>query len=218
MVQRYPSSAESFVDDLVRYDTFRAIVGDGQKADLIDGVIYMASPDSRLNNTLNGFLFTLISNYVEARDIDGFVFFSRYACRISDVRAPEPDVGYVRPENADRVHENEMDGGPDIAVEIVSRDSRQRDYGEKLELYQSAGVEEYWIVDPLQQRVQFLVLVEGRYELAPLENNRIFRCGVIPGLWLDVSWLLARPVPRAYRCLQQILAANAKGKRKTRRK
>jgi Uma2 family endonuclease len=201
-------------DDLVRYETFRAIVGDGQKADLIDGVIYTASPDSKINNTLNGFIFRLMCDYIEARKIDGFVFFSRYACRISEIRAPEPDVGYVRPENASRVHENEMEGGPDIAVEIVSRDSVTRDYNEKRELYQSAGVEEYWIVDPRAKRVQFLQLIDGQYELAPLEDNRIFRSRVIPGFWLNVDWLLQRPVPPAYDCLQEILAAKPKPARK----
>jgi len=204
-------------DDLVTYDLFRALVGDGRKADLLDGVIYMASPDTKISNTLNGFLFNMMSGHIDARDIDGFVFFSRFACRISDTRAPEPDVGYVRPENANRVHENELQGGPDIAVEIVSRDCRQRDYGEKFELYRAAGVEEYWIIDPIQKRVQFLQLVGGQYELAPLEENRIFRSQVIPGFWLDVNWLLARPVPRAYGCLEKILAEPTKPSRKRKR-
>jgi Uma2 family endonuclease len=217
MIQRLPTTAAPLADDLVRYETFRAIVGDGQKADLIDGVIYMASPDSRINNTLNGFLFKLISGFIEAKNIDGFAFFSRYACRISDIRAPEPDVGYVRPENANRVHENEMEGGPHIAVEIVSRDSVQRDYGEKRELYEAAGVEEYWIVDPRQQRVEFLRLNSGRYELVALEDNRIFKSSVIPGFWFDVNWLLARPIPKAYHCLEEILATPTKPSRKRKR-
>jgi hypothetical protein len=106
-------------------------------------------------------------------------------------------VGYVRPERAHLVHDNEMDGGPDIAVEIISRDSRQRDYGEKRGLYQDAGVTEYWIIDPLQSRVEFLTLHEGCYRFVPLENNRIFRCGVIPAFWLDVNWLLSTPLPSA---------------------
>jgi Uma2 family endonuclease len=193
---------------------FRAIVSDGAKADLIDGVIYMASPDTRLNNTLNGLIFRLISGYIEARGIEGFVFFSRFACRLSEFRAPEPDVGYVRPERAHLVAENEMQGGPDIAVEIVSRDSRERDYREKLQLYQEAGVSEYWLVDPLQRRVDFYGLQDGRYVLLPLEANRIYRSTVIPGFWLNVDWLHARPVPAAYGCLEEILRNSAKRPRK----
>ena len=56
-------------------------------------------------------------------------------------------------------------------MEIVSRDSRHRDYFEKKQLYQEAGTLEYWIVDPLQNRVEFYRLVEGRYELVPLEHQ-----------------------------------------------
>lgn len=213
MIQRLP-----IADDLITFDDFLALVGDGQKADLIDGVIYMASPDSKRNNSLNLFLAALIDDYTAARGIDGFTFISRFACKITDYRSPEPDVGYVRPEHAGRVHDRHMDGGPDIAVEIVSRDSKSRDYGEKRELYQSAGVTEYWIIDPIQRRVEFLRLIDGRYEPIPLDENRIVRTAVIPGFWLDVEWLLAKELPRGYLCLKKILAAKRakrpKGKRK----
>ena len=202
--------------DLVDYETYRALVEDGQKADLIDGVIYMASPDTKRNNTLNLFLANLIDGFTAVRDIDGFTFLSRFSCKLSEFRAPEPDVGYVRPERVHLVEERHMLGGPDIAIEIVSRDSRQRDYGEKRELYQEADVAEYWIIDPLQSRVEFLGLKHGNYEVLPLEENRIFRTDVIPGFWLDVNWLLIKPVPRAYRCLEQILAAPKKKPKRSR--
>ncbi|HEY2415659.1 MAG TPA: Uma2 family endonuclease [Pirellulaceae bacterium] len=212
MIQRAP-----IAPDLVDYETYRVLVPDGEKADLIDGVIYMASPDTKLNNSLNLFLAHLIDGFTTARNIDGFTFLSRFSCKITEFRAPEPDVGYVKPERGHLVEERHMVGGPDIAVEIVSRDSRQRDYGEKRGLYQDAGVTEYWIIDPLQSRVEFLGLKEGRYELLPLEENRIFRSTVIPGFWLDVNWLLSKPVPRAYRCLQQILGDKKKKSAKRKR-
>lgn len=201
---------------LVDYETYRKLVKDGEKADLIDGVIYMASPDTRLSNTLNGFLYQLISGFIDARDIDGFVFFSRFSCQISEFRAPEPDVGYVRPERRHLVEERHMLGGPDIAVEIVSRDSRQRDYRVKRELYEAAGVTEYWIIDPLKSQALFLGLKEGQYEELPLERNHIFHCAVIPEFWLDVQWLFEQPLPGAYRCLQKILAGTPKVVRRRR--
>ena len=212
MIQR-----KSIADDLVDYETYRSLVPDGQKTDLIDGVIYMASADTKLSNSLNGFLYQMIAGFIDARSIEAFVFFSRFSCKLSEFNAPEPDVAYVRPERAHLVEERHMLGGPDIAVEIVSRESRQRDYGEKRDLYQDAGVSEYWIVDPLQSRAEFLALREGQYEILPLEQNQIFRCSVIPGFWLDVSWLLERPVPRAYRCLEQILATPKKRSSKRKR-
>ncbi len=133
------------------------------------------------------------------------MFFSGYACRLGEFHAPEPDVGYVRPERVGLVEEGGLRGGPDIAVEVVSRESRHRDYDDKRRLYEEAGVPEYWIIDPIQNRVEFLVLEEGRYRLVPLEQNRLFRSRALSGFWIDVDWLLADPLPPATRCLQAIL-------------
>lgn len=192
--------------DLVTAEDFYRLIPDGQKADLIDGVIYMASPDSLRANKLTVFLCWLMRGFVEARGSGGEVLSSRFAFELTDIRAPEPDVAYVRPQRLHLLEEARMRGGPDIAVEIVSRESRSRDYGEKRQLYQDAGVPEYWIIDPVQQRAEFLVLGSGRYELAVLEENRRFRSRALPGFWLDVDWLLADPLPSATGCLQRILS------------
>ena len=197
--------ASEVADDLVTVNEFHRLVPDGQKADLIDGVIYMASPDSRRSNSLTKFLSSLMHMYYEAKDLGGEVFVTRFAFRLTRYRAPEPEVAYVRPRRVHLIREREMKGAPDIAVEVVSRDSRSRDYGEKFQLYQKAGVEEYWIIDPLQNRAEFHRLRNKTYELVPLEANRIFRSQVLKGFWLDVNWLLAKPLPNAYQCLQEIL-------------
>jgi Uma2 family endonuclease len=192
-------------DDLLTVEQFNSLVSDGQKADLIDGVIYMASPESRRANKLTGFVYRLLQGFLEARGIGGDVLFSRYSFTLNEFSAPEPDVAYVCPERVGLVEEGCMRGGPDIAVEIVSRESRHRDYDLKRRLYEEAGVPEHWLIDPIQERVEFLVLEEDRYQLAPLEENRLFRSRALPGFWIDVDWLLADPLPSATRCLECIL-------------
>ena len=192
-------------DDLLTVEQFFSFLADGQKADLIDGVIYMASPDSHRANKLTLFLARLFEGFAEARGISGDVLFSRFAFRLSEFSAPEPDVAYVCPERVGLVEEGCMRGGPDIAVEVVSRESRHRDYDLKRRLYEEAGVAEYWIIDPIQKRVEFLLLEEGRYQLAPLKQNRLFRSRALPGFWIDVDWLLADPLPPATRCLKDVL-------------
>jgi Uma2 family endonuclease len=214
IVREQAMSAPAHVaDDLVTVDEFYALVPDGQKADLIDGVIYMASPDSRRANKLTGFVYRLFQGFLEARNLGGEVFYSRFACRLSELCAPEPDVAYVRPERVSLVEEGGMRGGPDIAVEVVSRESRHRDYEDKRRLYEEAGIPEYWLVDPVQRRVEFLVLEDGRYRLAPLEANRLFRSRALPGFFIDVDWLLADLLPPATRCLEDILENRTGGPR-----
>ncbi len=169
-----PSSPLSPDSDLVTVEEFYCLVPDGQKADLIDGVIYMASPDTRRSDRLGGFIKFLMQGYAAVQGL-GEVYGSRFAFELSQFRAPEPDAAFVGTERLHLVSERRMVGGPDIAVEIVSRESRQRDYGEKKQLYADAGVSEYWIIDPLQRRVEFHRLRAGRYEPVPLEQNRIFQ-------------------------------------------
>jgi Uma2 family endonuclease len=195
-------------DDLVTFDEFCSLVPDGQKADLIDGVIYMASPDMRRSDKLTNFVHHLLQGFNDARGLGGEVFGSRFAFKITEIRAPEPDVAYVCPERLHLVSERHMNGGPDIAVEIVTRDSRDRDYGEKRRLYQEAGVREYWIIDPIQQCVEFLRLGDRGYDAVRLERSRTFHSRVLPEFWMDLQWLLAYPVPNSYQCLQQILAGH----------
>ena len=126
------------------------------------------------------------------------VFGSRFAFELSHIRAPEPDVAFVSIARLHLVEETRMKGAPDIAVEIVARESRSRDYFEKKNLYESAGVLEYCIIDPLQLRAEFYRLLDGRYHLVPLEQNRIFRSEVLEGFGLDVEWLFADNLPNEF--------------------
>ncbi len=189
--------------DLITVDEFLALVPEGQKADLIEGVIYIASPDAFRNDQIAGFVRFLMQGFADVKGM-GRVFGSRFAFQLSEWRAPEPDIAFVSTERLSLVQETRMVGAPDIAVEIVSRESRYRDYFEKKRLYEEGG-REYWIIDPLQERAEFYRLSEGRYALVPLERNRIFCSRVLEGFWLDVDWLFADPLPSAYETLQRIL-------------
>lgn len=191
--------------DLYTAEEFYILVPDGQKADLIDGVIYMSSPDTMRNDDLTNFLNFLMSGFAEERAL-GRVQGSRYAFKLGENHAPEPDVAFVSASRLDLVEERWGIGAPDVAVEVVSRDSRSRDYVKKNSLFEETGVLEYWIVDPRQARAEFYRLREGRYQLVPLVQNRYFLSEALPGFWLDVEWLLLQSRPSKLQCLQRILA------------
>lgn len=197
-------------EDLMTFEDFCAVVPDGQKADLLDGVIYMASPDSRRANRITSLLTTLLETFTSARGIGGEVFVNRFAFQLDEINGPEPDVAWVAKDRLHLIGEGRMQAGPDLTVEVVSRDSRTRDWVDKRLKYESAGVREYWIIDPIQRRVEFLRLQGGRYEVVPLEENRIFRSEVVGGFWLNIDWLLTFPLPNAYHCLQEVLGEHGR--------
>jgi Uma2 family endonuclease len=128
------------------YDDFCTLVRDGEKGDLIDGVIYLASPENTEANELEVWLLTFMSCFVRRRKL-GKVFVSRVAYRLDKNNAPEPDSGFVSNANAHRIKRGQVEGPPDLAIEIVSPESVDCDYNKKRVQYEQFGVPEFWIID-----------------------------------------------------------------------
>jgi Uma2 family endonuclease len=191
----------------VSFDDFCLLVKDGQKADLIEGVIYMASPDNTDANLLNAWLYTLISVFARQRDL-GKVFVSRVAFRLDDKNGPEPDIGFVRKDRLHLVKRGGVDGPPDLAVEIVSPDSVERDYRKKRDQYERFGVEEYWIVDEPEEKVTVLHLKKnGRYrEVRPKKG--VLHSRVLPGFYVRPDWCWQDPLPDELELLREMLGEN----------
>src|SRR5438876_12033067 len=84
--------------------------------------------------------------------------------RASDeYNAPEPDILFVRKKFGRKILRGRVDGAPNVAVEIVSPDSVERDYHKKRRQYEEFGVDEYWIINEVDKSATFLRLgADGR--------------------------------------------------------
>lgn len=187
------------------FEDFREMVKDRQKADLISGVIFIASPDNTDANDLFMWLGSLMHDYVEVRDL-GKIFGSRVAFRIDGYKGPEPDLGFVRKDRLHLVQRGFVDGPPDLAMEIVSPESVERDYERKRAQYEQAGISEYWIVDEDLKKVLLLRLDgKGAYrEVRPRKG--VLHSQVLEGFWLRIEWLWKETRPRKMDALAKILA------------
>jgi len=187
-------------------DEFCDVIPDGQKADLLDGVIYVASPDSLEANDLFFFFGTIMRMFAGRKKL-GKVFGSRAAFRLDERNAPEPDLAFVRAPRLGKVRGRYFVGNPDVAVEFVSPDSEYRDYVEKREKYRVSGVGEYWIVDVSIKKVTVLRLdARGRYRDVK-QSDGIFRSEVLTGFWFHPEWFWADPLPDELDTYNTIIAA-----------
>lgn len=184
------------------FDDFLAIVQEDQKADLIDGVIYLASPESTEDNDLVGWLYALMRDFVDELDL-GKMYVSRVAFRLGSLHGPEPDLAFVAKRNLHRVHRGFVQGPPDIAVEIVSPESVDRDYVRKRALFERAGVREYWIIDPDERRATFLRRHRGKFREIDLEET-LFESSALPGFKLDTRWFWSSRRPPVWRILREM--------------
>jgi len=186
------------------FDDFCVLVKDGQKADLLDGVIYVASPDNLDANRLFLWLAGLIDDFVEEQDL-GEVFGSRVAFRLDETSAPEPDIAFVAKDRLTSKRRGFFKGPPDLAIEIVSPESVERDYHEKKAKYEKEGVREYWIVDEMKQHVRLLRLsAKSKYREVAAKQG-VLHSDVLTGFWLKPSWLWQQPRRRKSAVLREIL-------------
>ena len=126
---------------------------DGERAELIDGQIYyMAPPNTRHQRILN-YINTEINMYIRKNNGECEVFPAPFAVfqNDDDMNYVEPDISVICDKN--KISDKGCQGAPDWVVEIISPSSRAMDYFTKLFKYQKSGVREYWIVDPIKQRV-----------------------------------------------------------------
>jgi Uma2 family endonuclease len=175
-------------------EAFLASVDEDLWAEWVDGRLIPMSPVSIRHQKIASFLAGLLQLVVEKADA-GLVLSAPTAMRLGD-RVREPDLLFVKTARLDIVQENRLDGPADLVVEIVSPESIARDRGEKYVEYEAAGIEEYWLVDPLREQVELYRLdARGRYRSVAAEDGRLAST-VITGFWLEVGWLWQEPLPK----------------------
>jgi len=130
------------------YDDFVLFPDDGMRHELIDGEHYVTPSPNRKHQKVSGNLFLLIGSWLEQRPI-GQLFYAPFDVVFSRFDVVEPDLLYMSNERATEVlTQANVQGAPEIVIEIGSPGTRKRDETIKRRLYERTGVSEYWIVDP----------------------------------------------------------------------
>lgn len=126
---------------------------EGERAELIDGKIYYMAPPSTKHQTLVMDVSYQIKDYITHNNGECNVFPAPFAVFLNenDRTYVEPDISVICDKN--KITDKGCNGAPDWVIEIVSMSSKSMDYFTKLFKYRASGVREYWIVDPIKQRV-----------------------------------------------------------------
>ena len=124
-----------------------------ERAELINGKFYDMAPPSRIHQKLVSKLTALLNQYIADHHGSCEVYPAPFAVNLDadDKDWVEPDVSVICDPN--KLTDRGCSGAPDLIFEIVSPASRKMDYGLKNTVYSDAGVREYWIVDPVKEKV-----------------------------------------------------------------
>ena len=176
-----PANARMSADDYI------ASPQSAHKSDLIEGVFVMASPASFDHASIQQFLITTLSLFVSARKV-GVVLGENAAYRLNEDNVYQPDVSFLSNARLHLAGEVYVDGAPDLAVEVISPSSRQYDAFEKRINYARAGVQEYWLVDPVERSVAIYTLEQDQF-VRVSQADDLLRSKVLPGYWLRLEWI-----------------------------
>jgi Uma2 family endonuclease len=144
------------------YEDLCRLPDDGLRHELIDGEHYVSpSPrpkHQRVTGNLHGHLFM----FLRQRPL-GRVYSAPIDVVFSEINCVVPDVIYVsREREARQMTERNLEGAPDLVVEVLSPSTKHIDQGIKLRLYERYGVPEYWVIDPYGEMVKVYRLESGK--------------------------------------------------------
>ena len=158
---------------------------------LLDGEMIVAPAPTDKHQAISLHLAVSLYQFVQENDL-GLVRYAPYDVVLSDYDVFQPDILFVSNERRGLITEANIQGAPDLVVEILSAATENYDRGYKRTLYARYGVREYWLVDPATEKVEVLVegdaglTVAGSYGLAdPLVSP------LLPGLSVDLAQVFA---------------------------
>lgn len=199
MAQRLPQ--------LISYEDWRTSSDESTLSEWVDGEVETLMPPRQIHFELTNLLIGVLLLIVTRKKL-GRVFHAPVEMRLPR-SAREPDLLFLSTANLGRLDGLRVNGPADLAMEVVSEDSVKRDRITKLREYEAAGVREYWILDPQEDRqdVQALLLGDdGRYrEIAPGPDGRIASV-VIPGFVFDPRWMTPEYLADSGLAIEETLA------------
>jgi Uma2 family endonuclease len=167
-------------------------------------VVKMAAISMR-HQWIIDFLADLLRTYFVLRPI-GQIASHKFLMKLDKARSGrEPDIMVILNENPNKLIETMLLGAADICIEVVSPTSVARDYDEKYQEYETAGVREYWILDYRRQVADFHRLnAEGKYERVMPTDDNTYTTPLLPDLRLHVPTLWEDMLPDIIMTVQSV--------------
>jgi Uma2 family endonuclease len=157
-----------------------------ERVELVFGKIIKMSPapNTKHQRTI-GNLFMSFSKIIHNKNCE--VFIAPFDVRLpipnkkADTTVIQPDICVVC--DSSKIDDKGCNGAPDLIVEILSPGNSKHDLKTKFELYELAGVREYWIVDPMNEFILVYVLKDHQYiGLKPISIDDVVKSEIFPEL------------------------------------
>lgn len=171
------------------YEDYLLFPDDGKRHELINGEHYMTPAPIPKHQRACIKLSTAFENFLKGQKI-GEVLIAPTDVVLSDLDVVQPDLLFISRARASIITEKNIQGAPDLVIEILSESTRKTDETIKRKLYERFGVQEYWIVDPELETVKVYRPAEQGYVRAAelsKESRDTLITPLLPGLQIPLA-------------------------------
>ena len=171
------------------YEDYILFPDDGKRHEIIDGELFVtAAPFVRHQKLVVRFTLR-VGGFIEERQLGHFLVAPTDVV-LSPHHVLQPDLLFVSNEREPILREKNVQGAPDLVIEILSEATRRLDTVVKRQTYERFGVREYWLVDPHRQSVEVWTLTAegyGRGVVLRAEEGAVLTTTLLPGLEISLA-------------------------------
>ena len=168
------------------YEDYRNTPED-ERYELLGGELIMTAAPNIAHQRIASRLERRLGAFVEEEGL-GEIFDAPTDVVLSDTDVVQPDLLFVSKGRADIITADNIQGAPDLVVEVLSPTTAKRDWRVKLDLYSKHGVREFWLVDPQTEIVWVLLPKEGSLGIAAIySEGDTLTSPTLEGLTLDMG-------------------------------
>ncbi len=169
------------------YWDYMALPESDERYELIDGVLCVAPSPVPEHQIFLYFLAKAVEGFVTEHGL-GRVIIAPLDVVLSDEDVFQPDLLFILDERLDIITRRNVQGAPDLVVEVLSAATARRDRTVKRERYAKYGVREYWMADIERRTIEVLTLVDGEFvSLGEYGEGEALESRVLSGAKIDVS-------------------------------
>ena len=138
---------------------------EGSPYQLIGGELIMVPAPLPYHQKVSKRLEYLLYEYAELKQKLGEVYYAPIDVYLEEEETYQPDIIFISNERLEIIKEDKIEGSPDIVIEILSPSTAYYDLVHKKEIYARHGVKEYWIVDPMEKKIEVYENKNGEFAL-----------------------------------------------------
>ncbi len=176
---------------VLTYDDYLRLPNDGRRYEILEGEIFVSPSPVTKHQIVSGNLYAILHHHVRTHKL-GLVLHAPTDVVLSYTNVVQPDLLFVSNARKKIITEKNIQGAPDLMVEILSETSAEHDRTSKKQIYARHGVKEYWLIDPDRETLEVYKLnakARAFRHVATYQRDEIFQPDLFPHLEITLAEL-----------------------------